>query len=147
MDAPSNSHHSKYTDTTMLNGPSRLSKGTHCHTLWHSQFFPQQQMDPLIPKTLFTLNLLCQSNVAPKISTYTYHHSTLKFGRIPLVPLGCALQFHIKPNCHQTCGEHSMDGWYIGASPEYYCTHLMFVKGTCTTCLSETVFFKQKYIM
>ncbi|KAL7477574.1 hypothetical protein ACHAW6_003380 [Cyclotella cf. meneghiniana] len=65
---------------------------------------------------------------------------------MPLAPLGCVVQFHIKP-CHcRTWGEHSTRGWYIGTSPKHNCTHCIFVKATCTHSLSETTYFKHKYI-
>mgnify|MGYP006160256745 CR=1 FL=1 len=65
---------------------------------------------------------------------------------MPLAPIGCAVQFHVKPGHQCTWGEHSTDGWYIGASPEHYRTHRIFVKATPSHCLLDTVFFKHKYI-
>ena len=65
---------------------------------------------------------------------------------MPLAPLGYGCQFHIKPSRRKTWGEHSTDGWYIGASPEHYRTHIVFVKATKHLRLSDTVYFKQKYI-
>ena len=65
---------------------------------------------------------------------------------MPLAPLGCGCQFHIKPSRRKTWGEHSTDGWYIGASPEHYRTHIVFVKATKHLQLSDTVYFKHKYI-
>ena len=96
-------------------------------------FFPINEWDALILQSVLMLNLLRQSTVAPKISAYTYHHSPFDYDRITLVLLGCTVQFHVKPNCCRTWGEHSTDGWYIGASPEHYHTHIIFVEATCTT--------------
>jgi len=36
--------------------------------------FPINQWDELLPQTILTLNLLGQSNVAPNISAWAYHH-------------------------------------------------------------------------
>ena len=41
------------------------------------------QWDDLL-QTILTLNLLRQSNVAPNISTYAYHHSSFDYNRMPL---------------------------------------------------------------
>ena len=65
---------------------------------------------------------------------------------MPLVPIGCMVQFHVKPSHPHTWGKHSTDGWYIGAFPEHYRTHHIFVKAFCSHCLSDTVYFKHKYI-
>ena len=108
--------------------------------------FPINEWDSLIPQTILTLNLLHNANVAPKISAYAYHHGPFDYGRMPLAPIGCAVQFHVKPGRRRTWGEQSTDGWYIGASPEHYRTHRIFVKATRTHCLSDTVYFKHKYI-
>lgn len=49
-------------------------------------------------------------DVAPNISVYAYHHRSFN-------TMGCAVQFHIKPNRRRTWSEHSMEGWYIKTSP------------------------------
>eukprot|EP00804_Cyclotella_cryptica_P000411 CCRYP_008709-RA/>CCRYP_008709-RA protein AED:0.43 eAED:0.43 QI:0/0/0/1/0/0/5/0/715 len=68
------------------------------------------------------------------------------YNRMPLAPMGCAVQFHIKPDKRKTWGEHSMDGWYLKTSPEHYRCHIVFVKKTQAKRVTDTVFFKHKYI-
>jgi len=58
--------------------------------------FPINQWDELLPQTILTLNLFRQSNVAPNISAWAYHHRSFDYNRMPLAPMGCAVQFHIK---------------------------------------------------
>ena len=111
-----------------------------------SDDFPIREWDELIPQTVLTLNLLRQSNVAPNISAYAYHHGSFDYNRMPLAPMGCAVQFHIKPDRRKTWGEHSMDGWYLRTSPEHYRCHIVFVKKTQSKRVTDTVFFKHKYI-
>jgi len=60
-------------------------------------FFPINEWDRLLPQTILTLNILRNSNVAPKISGYAYHHGPFDYGRMPLAPLSCAVQLHVKP--------------------------------------------------
>jgi hypothetical protein len=45
-----------------------------------------------------TVNLLCQSNVAPKISTYAHVHGQHDYMRKPFAPLRWAVQAHVKPD-------------------------------------------------
>jgi hypothetical protein len=111
-----------------------------------SDDFPINRWDELIPQTVLTLNLLRQSNVAPNISAYAYHHGNFDYNRMPLAPMGCAVQFHIKPSKRTTFGEHSSDGWYLKTSDEHYRTHVVLVKATKAKRLTDTVFFKHKYI-
>ena len=108
--------------------------------------FPIHQWDRLVPQAVLTLNLLRQANVAPHVSAYAYLHEQYDYNRMPLAPLGCAVQFHVKPKNRKTWGEHSMDGWYVRTSPEHYRCHEIFVKATRNTRISDTVFFKHKYI-
>jgi hypothetical protein len=108
--------------------------------------FPINQWDELLPQTILTLNLLCQSNMAPNISVYAYHHGSFDYIWMPLAPMGCAVQFHIKPGRRRTFGEHSEDGFYLKTSEEHYRTHVIFAKKTRAKRLADTVFFKQKYI-
>jgi hypothetical protein len=108
--------------------------------------FPINQWDELLPQTILTLNLLRQSNVAPHISAYAYHHGSFDYNRMPIAPMGCAVQFHIKPGQRKTFGEHSADGFYLKTSEEHYRTHVVFCKKTRAKQLADTVFFKHKYI-
>jgi hypothetical protein len=110
--------------------------------------FPINQWDELLSQTILTLNLLRQSNVAPNISAYAYHHGSFDYNRMPIEPMGCAVQFHIKPGRQKTFGEHSEDGFYLKTSEEHYRTHVIFAKKTRAKRLTvtDTVFFKHKYI-
>ena len=108
--------------------------------------FPIREWDELLPQTIVTLNLMRQSNVAPNVSAYAYHHGSFDYNRTPIAPMGCGVQFHIKPNRRRTWGEHSMDGWYLQTSPEHYRCHIVFVKKTQAKRVTDTIFFKHKYI-
>ena len=92
--------------------------------------FPIYQWYKLVPQNLLTLNLLQQSHMAPNISAYAYHYGNFDYNRMPLVPMGCAVQFHIKPNRRRSWGEYSSNGWYLMTSPDHYRCHYIFVKAT-----------------
>jgi hypothetical protein len=108
--------------------------------------FPINQWDELLPQTVLTLNLLRQSNVAPNISAWAYHNGSFDYNRMPIAPMGCEVQFHIKPMRRKSFGEHSEDGFYLRTSEEHYRTHVIFVKKTRAKRLADTVFFKHHYI-
>ena len=108
--------------------------------------FPINQWDELLPQTVLTLNLLRQSNVAPNISAWAYHNGSFDYNRMPIAPMGCEVQFHIKPARRKSFGEHSEDGFYLRTSEEHYRTHVIFVKKTRAKRLADTVFFKHHYI-
>jgi hypothetical protein len=108
--------------------------------------FPIHQWHKLVPQIVLTLNLLRQSLVAPNISAYAYHHGNFDYNQMPLAPMGCAVQFHIKANRRKSWGEHASDGWYLTTSPDHYRCHWIFVKATRAKQISNSVFFKHKYI-
>jgi hypothetical protein len=108
--------------------------------------FPIAEWDQLIPQTILTLNLLRPANVAPHVSAYAYHHGQFDYNRMPIAPMGCAVQFHIKPNRRRSWGEHASDGWYLRTSHEHYRTHVVYVKATRKTRISDTVYFKHKHL-
>ncbi len=59
--------------------------------------FPLSLWCHLLEPTELTLNLLCQSKVAPKISAFAYIHGPHEYMKKPFAPLGCAIQAHVKP--------------------------------------------------
>jgi hypothetical protein len=65
------------------------------------------QWHELVPQIVLTLNLLRQSHVSPNVLAYAYHHGNFDYNRMPLAPMGCAVQFHIKSNRCKSWGEHS----------------------------------------
>ena len=108
--------------------------------------FPINQWHELLPQTVLTLNLLRQSNAAPNILAWAYHHGSFDYNRMPIAPMGCEVQFHIKPARRKSFGEHSEDGFYLRTSEEHYRMHVIFVKKSKAKQLPDTVFFKHHYI-
>jgi hypothetical protein len=56
--------------------------------------FPMRLWDRLLPQAILTLNLLRQSNAVPTVSAYQYVHGNFDYNKMPLAPLGCAVQLH-----------------------------------------------------
>jgi hypothetical protein len=56
--------------------------------------FPMNLWDRFLPQTVLTLNLLRQLNVAPMVSVYQYVNGPFNYNKMPLGPMGCAVQIH-----------------------------------------------------
>lgn len=108
--------------------------------------FPIKCWDRLVPQAVLTLNLLRQANAMPEISAHSYRHGCFDYDATPLAPLGCAVQIHNAIERRATWGEHSLDGWYLGTSPEHYRCYTIHVKQTNSERISDTVLFRHKYI-
>ena len=108
--------------------------------------FPMKLWDKLLPQTILTLNLLRQSNAVPTVSAHQYIHGQFDYNAMPLAPLGCAVQMHEAPTKRATWAENTVDGWYLQTSPEHYRCHVIYTKKTRSTRISDTVWFKHRYI-
>jgi hypothetical protein len=109
--------------------------------------FPMRLWDKLLPQIVLTLNLLRQSNNAPKVSLYQYVHGNFDYNKMPLAPMGCAVQLFKSRDRHGTWAEHATNGWYYGTSTEHYRCHRIYVKKKKSKRISDRVFFKHKYVM
>ncbi len=108
--------------------------------------FPMNLWDRLLPQTALTLNLLRQSNIAPTVSAYQYVNRTFDYNKMPLAPMGCAVQIHENSEQRGTWTANSSEGWYLRTSPEHYRCHVIYSKSTPSERISDTVHFKHKYI-
>jgi hypothetical protein len=108
--------------------------------------FPMPLWDWLLPQAVLTLNLLRQANADPKISAYKFVHGKFEYNKMPLAPMGCAVQVHEHPQKQRTWAEHSVDGWYLQMSHEHYCCHVVFIKKTRSERVLDTVVFKHCYL-
>jgi hypothetical protein len=102
--------------------------------------------DILVPQTILTLNLLRQSNAVPSVSAYQYVRGTFDYNKTPLGPMGSAVQMHESRDNRGTWAERLIGGWYLGTSLKHYRCHIIHVKKTKSERISDTVFFKHKYI-
>ena len=100
----------------------------------------------LISQAVLTLNLVRSSNLCPNVSAYTFMHDQFNYNAMSLGPLGCTVQLYVKPHRQKTWGEHSNNGWYIGTLPKHYRCHQIWNQKTKAERISDTVFFKHKYL-
>ena len=90
--------------------------------------FPMELWDRLIPQTVLTLNLLRQSSTTPTTSAYQHVHGVFDYNKMPLAPLGSAVQMHENKSIRRSWDVRALNGWYLGTSPEHYRCHIIFVK-------------------
>ncbi len=108
--------------------------------------FPPSLWDRLLPQTEISLNLLRQSNATPTVSAYAHLCGPFDYNKMPLAPMGCAVQVHEKTDKPGTWAYHSVDGWYLSTSHEHYRTHRCHIKTTKSERVSDTVNFSHKQI-
>jgi hypothetical protein len=108
--------------------------------------FPLSLWCHLLEPTGLTLNLLCQSRVAPKILAFVHVHGTHNYMQKPFASTGCAFQMHIKPDNHLSWDTRLEPGFNLGASMEHHQCFRVYVTRTRATRISNTVVFKHQYI-
>ena len=104
--------------------------------------FPIRLWDKLLPQAELTLNR--QGNFNLKLLAYAYLFEIFDYNRLPLAPLGCAVQVHIPPKCCTSWGVHARKRWYIGCAWDHYCLHTYVNNVTKREKVSDAVDFKHK---
>ena len=101
--------------------------------------FPISEWDKLLPQATITLNLLQNSRVNPKLSSYAYLFGPYNFNAHPMAPPGTLVAVHIKPNKRKSWDPHARKGWYIGPSLQHYRNFKFFMTDTKSVLVSDTV--------
>ncbi len=108
--------------------------------------FPLSLWCHLVCPAELTMNLLRQSNVAPKVSAYAHVHGQHNYMTRLFALLGCVVMAHVKPKNQRTWDVHADLGFNIGTVMEHHrCFHVYIVKMRATR-VSDAVFFKHQYI-
>ena len=84
--------------------------------------------------------------MTPTVSAYAHLFGPFDYNRMPLGPLGCAVNVHVPPDIRASWGSHTRCGWYLGCSYEHYRSHRCVDASTRRDCVSATVDFKHKRI-
>jgi len=110
--------------------------------------FPLSLWCYLVRPADLTVNLLRQSNLAPKILAYAHvhrQHDYMKRTFAPL-PLGCSVMAHVKPKNRRTWDVHGEVGYSIGTPMEHHRCFNVYIVKTRATRISDPVFFKHQCI-
>jgi hypothetical protein len=108
--------------------------------------FPLSLWCHLVRPAKLTVNLLCQSNVVPKILAYAHVHRQHDYMKRPFAPLGCLVMAHVKPKNRQTWDVHGEVCFSIGTAMEHHWCFNVYIVKTRATRVSDSVFFKHQYI-
>ncbi len=87
----------------------------------------------LLEPTELTLNLLRQSNMAPKISAFAHVHGHHDYMKKPFAPLSCGIHSHIKPDDRKSWDAHANTGFNLGTSMEHPRCYRVFITKTQST--------------
>jgi hypothetical protein len=108
--------------------------------------FSMTLWDRLLPQTILTLNLLRQAKADPSMSAYQFMHGKFDYNKMPLAPLGCAVQIHESTNRQKSWDVRSLNGWCLGTSDKHYRCYTIYCTKTRAERISNTVFFQHRYL-
>ncbi len=108
--------------------------------------FPLSLWCYLLEPMELTLNLLWQSNMAPKISAFAQVHGHHNYMKKPFASLGCAIHSHVKPDDRKSWDARANAGFNLGTSMEHHRCYHIYITETRSTRVSDTVNFKHQYI-
>jgi hypothetical protein len=108
--------------------------------------FPPYLWDLLLPQAQLTLNLLWQSTLNPRISTWEYFQGPFDFNKTPLGPVGCRVLIHAKPVTRRSWDFQAKQGFYIGPTLDSYWCFKLINADNKRQCISDTVEFCHKYL-
>jgi hypothetical protein len=92
--------------------------------------FPLSLWCYLLEPTELTLNLLRQSNVAPKISAFAQVHGHHNYMKKPFAPLSCAIHSHVKPDNCRSWDARANAGFNLGTSMEHHRCYRIYITKT-----------------
>ena len=102
--------------------------------------------DLLILQMDILMNLFRKLRTVPKILTYAHHYGLRDNNAHLLAPLGCAVEYHVKPSTRASWGTRDASGFYVGVSLEHYQCHRCWIKDPKGVRTGNTVFSKHKYL-
>ena len=95
--------------------------------------------DKLLPQTELTLNLLCQSNIAPAMSAWEHFNGPFNFDATPIAPLGSPIIIHTKPGNRRSWDYRGQKGFIIGPAFDLYRCFGVVDATTKATIISDTI--------
>ena len=103
--------------------------------------FPLSNWCRLLPQAELTLNLLCPSQLNPKLSAYAQLEGTFDFTRTLLAPPGTCVIVHEKPTQRRTWAPHGVDAWYIGPAMDHHQCYRVWIPSTHAEHIVDTIQF------
>ena len=139
---PPHQHRQNAAETAIKTVKGHLLSGiATCHTQ-----FPITEWDRLLPQAELTLNLLRNSRINPKLSSWAFLNGQHDFNRHPLAPPGSKILVHSKPSNRASWAFHGVQGWYIGPALHHYRCVKCFIPTTRSEVVSDTVKFIPQHV-
>ena len=95
----------------------------------------------LLPQALLTLNLLRQSRINSKLSSYAQLNGQHDYNANPLSPPGIQVLIHEKSTTRKSWAPHGVEGWYLGPTMEHYRCYRVISSKTGGERITDTVQF------
>ena len=108
--------------------------------------FPIREWDCLQPQCELTLNLLRNSCINPKLSSWAILNGNHDFNRVQVAPPGAKIVIHNKPTQQKSWQFHGTEGWYIGPAFEHYRCLQCYLPVTRMEIISDTVRLIPSYV-
>jgi hypothetical protein len=119
--------------------------------IWKCHFIAGlSSVDPKIPMHIWcwliaqattTLNFLRPARINPRLLAHAELNDFFGYNRTPLAPPGIKVLIHKTPANRRTWGPHGVNGWYVGAAPEHYWCHRVYLTATRAEPIAKTVEF------
>ena len=90
--------------------------------------------------------MLRTSNTVPTVSSFAHLYGHYSYDTNPFAPLRTEVEMHIMPGPCKSWAAHTKKGYYVGNSLKHYICHIVWIKETRSVRVSQTVFFKHKYL-
>ena len=103
--------------------------------------FPLHLWCRLLPLATTTLNLLRPARLNPRLSAEAFLNGAFDYNKTPLAPPGTKVLLHETPLQRTTWAPHGVDGWYLGAAPNHYRCHRIYVPRTRAERIGHSVRF------
>ena len=101
--------------------------------------FPMSEWDRLVRQGELTLNLLRNSRVNPKLSSWAYIFGSFDFNSTPLAPPGTKVVVHLKPHKRASWDPHGVSGFYTGPAMHHYRCYTCYIPKTRSERITDTV--------
>ena len=108
--------------------------------------YPIHEWDRLLDQCELTLNLLRNSQINPKLSSWAILNGPHDFNKVPLAPPGTKVLVHSKPVQRKSWQFHGTEGWYIGPAFNHYRCLQCYLPHTRTEIYSDTIRFIPRLI-
>lgn len=101
--------------------------------------FPIAEWDCIVQQGELAPNLLRDSRVNPKLSTWAYLFGQFDFNANPLAPPGTEVIVHSKPHKQASCDPQGLVGFYTGPAINHYRWNACYIPKSKAERIADTI--------